>query len=99
MQVPDADTSSVLQLSVLLTKSFVAEFMIGASHPEALKLPEFVNVKVISLLSPPLATEPKALLAGLSATLDCTPVADRDTLTVPPLVQVSDSVADLAPVL
>jgi hypothetical protein len=89
----------VLQLSVVIVKCVVS-LIVGAEHPVAVAVPEFVSVKVSVAEFDPTFTFPKSWVSGLQAS-----VADRPVTViwfavveaVPPNVQVRERVAVFAP--
>ena len=101
VQVPPPEaTSAVVQLSVTIVKSVVFE-IVGAEHPVAFAVPEFVRVKVALEEFVLIKTFPNAFESGDHASDGPVPVTVMRFAvveTVPPVVHVRESVAVFTPV-
>jgi formaldehyde-activating enzyme involved in methanogenesis len=97
---PEPASVLVPQVSVESVKS-VELSMVGAEHPVAVAVPEFVKVKVWVADEDPTFTLPNAFVSGDQARLGAIPVTVIwfvVVVEVPPKVQVRESVAVFAPV-
>jgi hypothetical protein len=91
----------VPQLSVVIVNSVgLVPVSIGAEHPVAVAVPEFVRVKVWVPESSPTLTFPKSWVRGVQARLGAVPVTVIwfvVVVAVPPKVHVRERVADFVP--